>query len=310
MATSRAAPLTSFDIDAIPDEVLQVCFARLPPRSVGVLRTVCKRWLALCNGLDIYRLRARQRLTTPLLITIAPVHDQGRCAGLQITSYAMDAPFRHQTPLAILPGPTRLQFSAAVSPDSRFIYIVGGRSHILPRPPGPMTVDARTDAYDVVTGECRSVCPMREARYAFAMAAFVHPLDARPKLIVAGGYDAQGCGLASAEIYDIASDRWHCLPRMERLSGACKGKFADGIFYVKMANNGPLALEAFDPVLLRWSSPLAILAHGRHIRLPSPSIEGDDADPEAFAISRFAGQSKIEVLGAELKSRTEEKTKS
>ncbi|MCO5608577.1 hypothetical protein L7F22_062789 [Adiantum nelumboides] len=269
----------------LPDELLQACFARLPSlRSVArSVRPVCRRWQSLSDADSLYQLRKAKSLTRPCLFMVSSKYEEGHSyAGLQITGCELNLS-KVMTPVALLPGPPRLQFAVAASPHGRLLFILGGRSPLISRHPDTWLAFRRLDIYDVVSNHWFQAQPMQQARYAFALAAFTRAGDTgRPQLLVAGGYDAHGCALASAELYDVLSDRWHSLPSMTSLSGACKGLFTRGKFYVKMANNGPLAIEAFDPALLCWSSPFSWPARSSHFHSASSTCNAytiKDGDP-------------------------------
>ncbi|THU74251.1 hypothetical protein C4D60_Mb04t31410 [Musa balbisiana] len=59
------------------------------------------------------------------------------------------------------------------------------------------------------------------------------------KAIIAGGINAQGDIVSTAEIYNSETHTWETLPSMNRARKMCSGVFMDGKFYVigGMASN-------------------------------------------------------------------------
>lgn len=76
------------------------------------------------------------------------------------------------------------------------------------------------------------------------------------KAIIAGGTDAQGIILDSAELYNSETQTWTTLPRMKKPRKMCSGVFMDGKFYViggQVRNNELLTCgEEYDPVTGTW----------------------------------------------------------
>ncbi|XP_020583255.1 F-box/kelch-repeat protein SKIP11-like [Phalaenopsis equestris] len=77
------------------------------------------------------------------------------------------------------------------------------------------------------------------------------------KAIVAGGSDANGTILSSAELYNSETQTWTTLPSMNRPRKMCSGVFMDKKFYVigGMASNTELLTcgEEFDPDKGTWT---------------------------------------------------------
>lgn len=76
------------------------------------------------------------------------------------------------------------------------------------------------------------------------------------KAIVAGGTDALGNILNSAELYNSELQTWETLPSMNRPRKMCSGVFMDGKFYVVggMASNTEVLTcgEEYDPIRRAW----------------------------------------------------------
>lgn len=76
------------------------------------------------------------------------------------------------------------------------------------------------------------------------------------KAIVAGGTDANGTILSSAELYNSETQTWTTLPSMNRPRKMCSGVFMDDKFYViggMVSNNDLLTCgEEFDPEKGTW----------------------------------------------------------
>lgn len=76
------------------------------------------------------------------------------------------------------------------------------------------------------------------------------------KAIIAGGIDAQGTVVDSAELYNSKTQTWTTLPRMKKPRKMCSGVFMDGKFYVigGMVRNNELLTcgEEYDPETGTW----------------------------------------------------------
>lgn len=258
-SSSYSSSSTPSTVEDIPDELLQACFARLPLKCLFRVKAVCKRWFRLSDPRYLYQLRKTHGFTEPWAYILNSKYEQGCYTGLQISGGQMikNDNINHNylsfgSPLAVLKGPPRLQFAATAGADGLLLYVLGGRSPFISKRPDTWVVFHRVDVYDPVSNSCYQAKPMNAARYAFAVGSFIH--NNEPRLIVAGGYDVDGLALHSAEIYDARLDQWEIIPCMQTVSGACKGEFTRGKFYVKMANNGPYAIEVYDPSLRCWSS--------------------------------------------------------
>lgn len=243
-STDRVTTLNDF-----PDELLRLCFARLPPRCIPIIRAVSKRWFALADARQLYQLRRSLGLTESSTYILSSKYEEGCYAGLQ--GCASDLGFRR--PIALLTGPQRLQFAAVAGGDG-LLYILGGRSPLISRKSDAWVVFRRVDVYDPICNRWYQVKPMKIARYAFAAGSFIDKKKKEPRLIVAGGYDVCGLAMPSAEVYDPVKDEWEAIPSMRKICGACKGEVFRGKFYVKMANNGPDAIEVYDPSLSCWAT--------------------------------------------------------
>lgn len=241
------------ELNDFPDELLQICLARLPLRCIPVVKAVSKRWFGLADARYLYELRRILRLTESSTYILNSKYELGHYAGLQGSAQEVG---NFRRPIALLKGPQRLQFAAAAGSDGH-LYILGGRSPLISKKLDSWVVFSRVDSYDPICNCWTEVKSMKTPRYACAAGSFIDGKDQHARLIVAGGYDEGGAALASAEVYDSVKNEWEMIPSMVKISGACKGEVSGGRFYVKMANNGPDAVEIYDPSVRCWvpSSP-------------------------------------------------------
>ncbi|KAL3680544.1 hypothetical protein R1sor_023500 [Riccia sorocarpa] len=237
----------------LPDEILQICFARLPLRHLPRVRVVCKRWLKLGDAQVLHSLRKSLGLTQPCTFILENEYNSfGSYRGLQ--GRAFDSQSHKIHPIATLDGPQRLQFGATGADG--LVYIIGGRSPLICRTPcKAWVVYSRVDAYEPFSNRWYPLQPMVTGRFGFAAGAFVDPVTRSTKLIVAGGYDQEGEALSLAEVFDFCKGVWKPIASMRNVCGPCRGEIFEGRFYVQQANSGSDAgFEAFDPSTGRWST--------------------------------------------------------
>ncbi|KAL2621399.1 hypothetical protein R1flu_001604 [Riccia fluitans] len=221
----------------LPDDILQICFARLPLRHLSRVRVVCKRWLKLGDAQLLRSLRKSLGLTQTCTFILENEYNSfGSYRGLQ--GRAVDPQSQKVHPIATLDVPQRLQFGATGADG--LVYILGGRSPLVCRTPcKAWVVYSRVDVYEPFSNCWYQLQPMRRARFGFAAGAFVDPGTRTSKLIVAGGYDGEGEALSVAEVFDFCKGVWIPIPSMRSLCGPCRGEVFEGRFYVQQANSGP-----------------------------------------------------------------------
>ncbi|KAL6633546.1 hypothetical protein ACP70R_026217 [Stipagrostis hirtigluma subsp. patula] len=99
-------------------------------------------------------------------------------------------------------------------------------------------------SYSILTNSWSRGVEMNAPRCLFGSASFGE------KAIIAGGMDADGRVLRSAELYNSETKRWITLPSMNKARRMCSGVFMDGKFYVigGMASNTEVLTcgEEFD----------------------------------------------------------------
>jgi hypothetical protein len=81
-------------------------------------------------------------------------------------------------------------------------------------------------SYSILTNSWSRGIEMNAPRCLFGSASFGE------KAIIAGGMDAQGRVLRTAELYNSETKRWITLPSMNKARRMCSGVFMDGKFYV------------------------------------------------------------------------------
>lgn len=270
-----APPVSTTSVTDIPDELLQLCFARLPVRFLHSVRAVCRRWRRLGHAADHLRaLRRSLGVTEQWTVVLANGFGgneafrglQGR-AHHRLSSESTSSSTGGGTgnssngsssgaglPIRTLRTPHRVLFGAAAGTHG-IVYVLGGRSPLISGKPDEWEVFARVDAYDPLRNCWAPAPPMLTPRYGFAAGAFVDPVSRQPKVIVAGGYDAHGQALADAEVLDVCGAGWERIPSMPRLRGACRGRvFGGGCVVVMQAYaDHPGCVEEYDPLEKRWN---------------------------------------------------------
>lgn len=146
-----------------------------------------------------------------------------------------------------LPVPTFAQCVAV--PAAAKVVVLGGWD--------PQTLEPlnRVVVVDLITGIWKEGSPMPTPRSFFAAAA-----TSTGDVYVAGGHDGQKNALGSAEVYDVADDRWWVLPPMSEERDESQGlSFGDSKFWVvsgySTESQGRFRSDAevFDPETGSWS---------------------------------------------------------
>lgn len=126
----------------------------------------------------------------------------------------------------------------------------------------PCTLEPVPDVYilDLVSGggSWRRAAPMSVARSFFACAVVG---GGTTKVYVAGGHDNQKNALKSAEVYDVAENRWEKLPDLAEERDECQGLSWEGesgfcvVSGYGTENQGEFRhdAECFDPETGAWS---------------------------------------------------------
>ncbi|BBN13557.1 hypothetical protein MPTK1_6g04540 [Marchantia polymorpha subsp. ruderalis] len=244
-------------ISDLPDEILQICFARLPLRHLPMVRVVCTRWRNLGSSQLLRCLRRSLGLTQTCTFVIKNEYISGSYRGLQVRD--IDSRSLATDSIATLDGPQRLQFGAAGADG--LIYILGGRSPLICRKSTlkAWIVYSRVDVYEPLNNCWFQLPPMRRARFGFAVGAFVNSVTSGSKLIVAGGFDGEGEALSVAEVFDFGLGHWTPIPSMCSMAGPCTGEVVEGKFYVQRANSKADSFEVYDPSVGRWTTHDAMI---------------------------------------------------
>ncbi|CAM6096650.1 unnamed protein product [Calypogeia fissa] len=242
---------TTRGLTDIPDEILQICFARLSLEDVPRVKVVCKRWRRLGDAQLLRRLRRTHGFMQNCTFILDNKYVRGQYQGLK--GVAIDSKTCKGYHIATLRSPQRLQFGAA-GIDGQ-IYVLGGRSPLICRKsPKAWVVYSRVDVYEPLSNSWCERQPMHVARYGFATGVISDMATGNLKIIVAGGYNAEGETLSSAEVYDFGKDHWDAISSMSTVCGPCKGEMFQGKFLVQQANGGLDAVEIYDSALCLWSA--------------------------------------------------------
>lgn len=235
----------------IPDEILQVCFARLSLEDIPRVKVVCKRWHKLGDAQLLRRLRRTHGFKQTYTFILDSKYVGGQYQGLQ--GVAIDSKTCKGHHIATLHSPQRLQFGAA-GIDGQ-IYVLGGRSPLIcQNSPKAWTVYPRVDVYEPLSNSWVQRQPMHAARYGFATGVISDMSTGNLKIIVAGGYNAEGEALSSAEVHDYEKNKWEAIISMRTISGPCKGQMFQGKFLVQQANGGLDSVEIYDSTSCLWSA--------------------------------------------------------
>ncbi|XP_042374104.1 F-box/kelch-repeat protein SKIP11-like isoform X1 [Zingiber officinale] len=105
--------------------------------------------------------------------------------------------------------------------------------------------------YSLLTNSWSQSIEMNCPRCLFGSASFGE------KAIIAGGTDAQGTILSSAELYNSETQSWETLPSMNKPRKMCSGAFMDNKFYVIGGMSSPTEFltcgEEYDLIKHTWS---------------------------------------------------------
>ncbi|KAG9442562.1 hypothetical protein H6P81_018416 [Aristolochia fimbriata] len=145
----------------LPDDVLEMCLARLPFTSLMNARRVCQKWKALTTSAHFMEMRARGGYQSPCLFVFGAVK-AGFCSG-QIHAFDVSSDKWHRIRADMLQG--RFSFSVASVGDE--IYVVGGCSSL--RNFGRLDKSSSKThksvmVFSPITGSCRKVASMKSAR--------------------------------------------------------------------------------------------------------------------------------------------------
>ncbi|XP_068645699.1 F-box/kelch-repeat protein At5g42350-like [Aristolochia californica] len=145
----------------LPDDVLEMCLARLPFTSLMNARLVCRKWRTLTTSAHFMEMRARGCYQTPCLFVFGAVK-AGFCSG-QIHAFDVSLGEWHRIRADMLQG----RFSFSVASVGNEIYVVGGCSSM--RNFGRLDKSSSKTHKSVmvfrpITGFWQKVAPMQSAR--------------------------------------------------------------------------------------------------------------------------------------------------
>ncbi|KAJ0988334.1 hypothetical protein J5N97_006690 [Dioscorea zingiberensis] len=192
------------------------CLLRCSRSDYGALASLNKSFRSLIQSGELYRLRRDMGITESWVYFSCHVleweaYDPYRGRWLTLPRLPHNECFMCSDKESLAVGTELLVFGKEVT------------SHIVLR-------------YSILTNSWSSGKPMNSPRCLFGSASLGE------KAIVAGGTDAQGNILSSAELYNSEKQTWITLPSMITPRKMCSGVFMDGKFYVigGMASNTQL----------------------------------------------------------------------
>ncbi|KAL8240030.1 hypothetical protein R6Q59_013385 [Mikania micrantha] len=299
----------------LPDDILEMCFMRLPLTSLMNTRLVCKKWRDLTSTTRFMQTRRQGNYPTPWLFLFGTVKDGFSSREI----YAFDVSFNkwHQIESQVLKG--RFMFSVAAVHDN--IFVVGGcssfgrmdrKTHRGVLVFGPLTKSwhkaasmrhARSKPVLGVYEDCLTIKSQSRTRTRINVYEDPHRRLSRNEkfkhtsmrnngrflIIAIGGIGSWDEPLDSCEIYDSSTNKWTEIQRLPAEFGvACSAIACNGVFYVYSETD---KLAAYDighgfwvrvqmsppaPSRVQEYSPKLVSCDGRRVLMVSVSwCEGD-----------------------------------
>ncbi|KAI0507021.1 hypothetical protein KFK09_013139 [Dendrobium nobile] len=182
------------------------CLLRCSPSDYGSLASVNRGFRSLIRSGELYRLRRMHGIAEPWVYFSCTVeeweaYDPYRARWINLPKMPHNECFMSSDKESLAVGTELLVFG-------KVVY-----SHIVLR-------------YSILTNSWSPGVVMNLPRCLFGSASFGE------KAIFAGGCDARGAILNSAELYSSETKTWTTLPSMNRPRKMCSGVFMDGKFYV------------------------------------------------------------------------------
>lgn len=214
-------------IPGLPEELSLECLSRLHFSTHQVASRVCRRWRELLQSRDFYYHRKLTAHThkAACLIQSLPVRknaDGSKPSGLPAYGVSVFDPVTGNwdriNPVPKYPDGLPL-FCQLTSSEGKLV-LMGGWDPVSYEPVKDVFV------YDFTTRSWRRGKNMPEARSFFAAGE----LDGR--VYVAGGHDESKNALSSARVYDVRSDEWTELARMNLERDECQGVVIGSDFWV------------------------------------------------------------------------------
>ncbi|CAN6464002.1 unnamed protein product [Victoria cruziana] len=160
---NKDVPSSSVVELSLPDDILEMCLARVPFTSVMNARMVCKRWRFLTSTPHFMQMRRDYSYQSPWLFLFGGMKD-GYCAG-EIQALDVSLGCWHKIDADILRG----RFLFAVTSFGTSIYIIGGCSGLNMSGKVEKTTfktHKGVSVFNPFTGLWRKAAPMNNARSA------------------------------------------------------------------------------------------------------------------------------------------------
>ncbi|KAG6492524.1 F-box/kelch-repeat protein SKIP11-like [Zingiber officinale] len=182
------------------------CFLHLSRSEYGVVASVNRLFHSLIHSGELYRLRCKMGIVEHWVYFSCNVlewegYDPYRSRWIAVPKMPPTESFMCSDKESLAVGTELLVFGKEVN------------SHIVLR-------------YNFLTNSWSPGVVMNSPRCLFGSASLGE------KAVIAGGTNAKGDILSSAELYDSRTQTWETLPSMNQVRKMCSGVFMDGKFYV------------------------------------------------------------------------------
>eukprot|EP00271_Cylindrocystis_brebissonii_P013233 TRINITY_DN32925_c0_g1_i1.p1 TRINITY_DN32925_c0_g1~~TRINITY_DN32925_c0_g1_i1.p1 ORF type:complete len:479 (-),score=52.53 TRINITY_DN32925_c0_g1_i1:965-2401(-) len=197
----------SLELQALPQDLLELCLSRCGRSDWPTLRCVSRLWRDTVDSVTLLQVRENSGRAEEWLYAVEWVRGPQSYGRLWWYDPREDC-WSGGNKLPAMEGIS--QASSVVGLGSELIFLGGAYSECRLR--DGRRVMRPVDAvwrFDTLTGKCRRGASLPVARYGFASCAL-----RKRKLLVAGGMGFRDVPLHSACVYDPVSDTWAALPDM------------------------------------------------------------------------------------------------
>lgn len=245
-------------IEGLPDAVALHCLARVPLNSHPAMRAVNRAWRSVLYSEEFFKLRDETGCSEEWLYVSARDPDN--------VWQAFDPDSQCWYTLPVLPSLVQHLSNFGTAALGGKLYVIGGGSDDVDPVTGDRGDIVATNevwVYDPIGQVWHQRAPMRMARAQFACCV----LD--DHIVVAGGFTSTRQFVATAEIYDPATNRWEYIANLcQAMSSPCSGAVLEGKVYV-IHKEVPLT-QVFEASSNRWVVVDCFLSQG-----PMGVVNGD-----------------------------------